>query len=161
MPWVLRDISEIPGNASAGITGSYKLDFFCNETDQSCWPVRSVPARLEICSSCSQAAVEALIEAFPEADWNRKFHDLAAQVAGLGASHRGTVEVIRLLGGQNPRAQTLRSHTVAHLLPKLLLTKVKTKMAVSEARLPYCCNAESFESACCCIHAFHGISETF
>ena len=73
-----------------------------------------------------QAAVASLIEAIPASDWSRKFPDLAAQTAALACSHRGAVEVIRLLGNLGPRADLLRTHAVAHLLPTLLLTKVKT-----------------------------------
>lgn len=65
-----------------------------------------------------------LIEAIPASDWSRKFPDLAAQTAALGCSHRGAVEVIRLLGNLGPRADLLRTHATAHLLPTLLLTKV-------------------------------------
>lgn len=64
------------------------------------------------------------MEAIPAGDWARKYHDLAAQVAELGASHRGTVEVIRSLEGLGDRGLVLCSHAVAHLLPKLLLAQV-------------------------------------
>ena len=80
---------------------------------------------LERClSPYSQAAIDAIIEAIPESDWTRKFHDLAAQVAGLGSSHRGSVEVIRLLSCHGTRAKILASHAVARLLPNLLVAKV-------------------------------------
>ena len=75
-----------------------------------------------------QAAAASLIDAIPASDWSRKFPDLAAQVAGLGCSHRGAVEVIRLLGSLGERAILLRSHAIAHLLPNMLLTKVKTPL---------------------------------
>ena len=75
---------------------------------------------------CMQAAAAALLDAFPEAHWTRKFSDLAALVAGLGGSHRGGVDAIRLLPGDSGRADLLRSHAAVHLLSGLLLPKARS-----------------------------------
>ena len=79
---------------------------------------------------CTQAAAASLIDAIPASDWSRKFPDLAAQVAGLGCSHRGPVEVIRLLGNLGQRANLLQTHAIAHLLPALLLAQVGLPLTV-------------------------------
>ena len=87
---------------------------------------------------CAQAAAAALLDAFPEADWTRKFGDLAALVAGLGGSHRGGVDAIRLLPGNSGRADLLRSHAAVQLLSGLLLPKARS--------LPSLCAAETTSS---------------
>lgn len=70
-----------------------------------------------------QAAAGEVIAAFSDSDWGRGLGDLCGRVTGGGASHRGGVELVRLLPEGSDRAELLRSHAAAHLLAHLLLPK--------------------------------------
>lgn len=72
----------------------------------------------------AQAALRAALGAFQESVWERKFADLAAGAAAVGASPAGALEAIRAIPVQCAGGRLLQRHALVALLKGTIPSRV-------------------------------------
>lgn len=75
-----------------------------------------------------QGALDALLTAYTEQEWQQSFSSLSQQVAGVGPSHRAHLVALKYLPAHNPRGFALQQAATAFMLQGLcnIPTKVCT-----------------------------------
>ena len=75
-----------------------------------------------------QNALDALLNAYTEEEWQQSFSSLSQQVAGVGPSHRAHLVALKYLPAHNPRGFALQQAATAFMLQGLC--KIPTKVCM-------------------------------
>lgn len=75
-----------------------------------------------------QSALDALLSAYTEQEWQQSFSSLSKQVAGVGPSHRAHLVALKYLPAHNPRGFALQQAATAGMLQGLCNIPTKVCM---------------------------------